>query len=69
MKLCDSVITGVMSPEAAATLFTLIQASDFHRPQTPEAKAALREVQDIGRMIAETIGIKELNRLIEELGL
>lgn len=65
----EHAICGALSPSAVATIIAFLQPATFHKPANEDAKRALREVEWLTNQMTSWLGVKECDRLFEELGL
>ncbi len=65
----EKVIQDNLSPEGVATIIAFLQPAAFHKPAHEGALRGLRQAEWFANTLTEMLGVDELNRLMEELGL
>ena len=65
----EKVIRDNLSPAGVATIIAFLQPATMYKGPTEEAQCGLRELEWFANTLIDLIGVKEYNRLLEELGL
>jgi hypothetical protein len=65
----EKVIRDNMSPEGVATIIAFLQPAAFHKPANDDALNGLRQAEWLADKLTEMLGVDEVSRLMEELGL
>jgi hypothetical protein len=58
-----------LSPEGVATIIAFLQPAAFYKPANEDAIRGLRQAEWLADTLTEMLGVDEVNRLFEELGL
>jgi penicillin V acylase-like amidase (Ntn superfamily) len=65
----EKVIRDNLSPEGVATIIAFLQVAAFHKPANEDALRGLQQAEWLADTLTEMLGVDEVNRLMEELGL
>jgi hypothetical protein len=65
----EKVIRDNLSPEGVATIIAFLQVAAFDKPANEDALNGLRQAEWLADTLTEMLGVDEVNRLFEELGL
>ena len=65
----EKVILGNLSPEGVATIIAFLQPAAFYKPANEDAIRGLQQAEWLADTLTEMLGVDEVNRLFEELGL
>jgi hypothetical protein len=65
----EKVIRDNLSPEGVATIIALLQPAAFYKPANEDAVGGLQQAEWLADTLTEMLGVDEVNRLFEELGL
>ena len=65
----EKVIRDNLSPEGVATIIAFLQPAAFYKPVNDDAINGLRQAEWLADTLTEMLGVDEVNRLMEELGL
>ncbi|MGD9719898.1 MAG: hypothetical protein AB7O59_01640 [Pirellulales bacterium] len=65
----EKVVRDNLSPEGVATIIAFLQPAAFYRPANEEAVNGLRQAEWLADTLTDMLGVDEVNRLMEELGL
>jgi hypothetical protein len=65
----EKVIRDNLSPEGVATIIAFLQQAAFHKPANDDALNGLRQAEWLADTLTEMLGVDEVSRLMEELGL
>ena len=58
-----------LAAEGVATIIAFLQPAAFHKPANEEALKALRQAEWFADTLTDMLGVDEVNRLMEVLGL
>ena len=65
----EKVVRDNLSPEGVATIIAFLQPAAFYKPANEEAINGLRQAEWLADTLTDMLGVDEVNRLMEELGL
>jgi hypothetical protein len=65
----EKVIRDNLSPEGVATIIAFLQPAAFYKPANEDAINGLRQAEWLADTLTDMLGVDEVNRLMEELGL
>jgi hypothetical protein len=65
----EKVIRDNLSPEGVATIIAFLQPAAFYKPANEDALRGLRQAEWLADTLTDMLGVDEVNRLMEELGL
>jgi hypothetical protein len=65
----EYVIRDNLSPEGVATIVAFLQMAAFHKAANEESLNALRQAEWFADTLTQMLGVEEVNRLMNELGL
>ena len=65
----EKVIRDNLSPEGVATIIAFLQPAAFYKPTNEDAIRGLQQAEWLADTLTEMLGVDEVNRLFEELGL
>ncbi len=65
----EKVIRDNLSPEGVATIIAFLQPAAFYKPANEDAVRGLRQAEWLADTLTDMLGVDEVNRLMEELGL
>jgi hypothetical protein len=65
----EKVITDNLSPEGVATIIAFLQPAAFYKPANEDAIRGLQQAEWLADTLTDMLGVDEVSRLFEELGL
>jgi hypothetical protein len=65
----EKVIRDNLSPEGVATIIAFLQPAAFYKPANEDAIRGLQQAEWLADTLTDMLGIDEVSRLFEELGL
>jgi hypothetical protein len=65
----EKVIRDNLSPEGVATIIAFLQPAAFYKPANEDAIRGLQQAEWLADTLTDMLGVDEVNRLFEELGL
>jgi len=65
----EKVIRDNLSPEGVATIIAFLQPAAFYKSANEDALRGLRQAEWFADTLTDMLGVDEVNRLMQELGL
>jgi hypothetical protein len=65
----EKVIRDNLSPEGVATIIAFLQPAAFYKPANEDAIRGLQQAEWLADTLTDMLGVDEVSRLFEELGL
>ena len=65
----EKVIRDNLSPEGVATIIAFLQPAAFYKPANEGAIRGLQQTEWLADTLTDMLGVDEVSRLFEELGL